>query len=88
MHRVVYIFISVQLGVLEQTFLISFFHLSSTLSHLHPLQVKTCDINLRLVVDGDYNGNFAVLIYRFLHSKRIYAHLKFSMRGSILDVRI
>ena len=31
--------------------MISFFHLSPTSSHLHPLQVENCDSNSRLVVD-------------------------------------
>ena len=35
-----------------------FFIVSSTLSHLHPLQVENCDSNSRLVVDEDDNGKF------------------------------
>ena len=35
-----------------------FFHLSSTSSHFHPLQVENCDSNSRLVVDEDDNGKF------------------------------
>ena len=31
-------------------------HLSPTSSHLHPLQVESCDRNTRLVVDEDDNG--------------------------------
>ena len=36
----------------------TFFHLSSTSSHFHPLQVENCNSNSRLVVDENYNGNF------------------------------
>ena len=39
---------------------ISFFHLSPTSSHLHPLQVENCDSNSRLVVDEDDNGKFSI----------------------------
>ena len=35
-----------------------FFNLPPTSSHLHPLQVRNCDSNLRLVVDEDDNGKF------------------------------
>ena len=31
-----------------------------TSSHLHPLQVKNCDSNSRLVVDEDDNGKFGL----------------------------
>ena len=34
---------------------ISFFHLPPTSGHFHPLQVKNCDSNSRLVVDEDDN---------------------------------
>ena len=51
--------------VLEHLFLwnclnnkILFFHLSPTLSHLHPIQVENCDSNSRLVVDENDNGKF------------------------------
>ena len=30
------------------------------LSNFHPLQVDNCDINLRLVVDEDYNGKLGL----------------------------
>ena len=33
-----------------------FFTFPTTSNHLHPLQVKNCDSNLRLVVDEDDNG--------------------------------
>ena len=35
-----------------------FFTFSPSSSHLHPLQVKNCDSNSRLVVDEDDNGEF------------------------------
>ena len=35
-----------------------FFNFQTTSSHLHPLQVKNCDSNSRLVVDEDDNGKF------------------------------
>ena len=35
-----------------------FSHFSPTSNHLHPLQVKNCDSNSRLVVDEDDNGKF------------------------------
>ena len=35
-----------------------FFNFSPTSYHLHPLQVKNCDSNSRLVVDEDDNGKF------------------------------
>ena len=34
------------------------FNCSPTSSHLHPLQVKNCASNSRLVVDEDDNGKF------------------------------
>ena len=47
------------------------FTFSPTSSHLHPLQVKNCDSNSRLVVDEDDNGkvrlervNAALKIYK------------------------
>ena len=33
-----------------------FFNFSTTLNHLHPLEVENCDSNSRLVVDEDDNG--------------------------------
>ena len=33
-----------------------FFNFSLASNHLHPLQVKNCDSNSRLVVDEDDNG--------------------------------
>ena len=35
-----------------------FFNFSPTSNHLHPLQVKNCHSNSRLVVDEDDNGKF------------------------------
>ena len=35
-----------------------FFTFSPTSNHLHPLQVKNCDSNSRLVVDEDDNAKF------------------------------
>ena len=35
-----------------------FFNFSTTLNHLHILQVENCDSNSRLVVDEDDNGKF------------------------------
>ena len=39
-------------------YMVIFFNLSPTSSHLHPLQVENCDSNSRLVVDEDDNGKF------------------------------
>ena len=39
-------------------YMVIFFILSLTSSHLHPLQVENCDSNSRLVVDEDDNGKF------------------------------
>ena len=39
-------------------YMIIFFNLSPTSSHLHPLQVENCDSNSRLVVDEDDDGKF------------------------------
>ena len=39
-------------------YMVIFFNVSSTASHLHPLQVETCDSNSRLVVDEDENSKF------------------------------
>ena len=35
-----------------------FINFSPTSNHRHPLQVKNCDSNSRLVVDEDDNGKF------------------------------
>ena len=35
-----------------------FFTFPPTLNHLHPLEVKNCGSNSRLVVDEDDNGKF------------------------------
>ena len=40
------------------------FNCSTTSNHLHPLQVKNCDSNSRLVVDEDDNGKFRLEIVR------------------------
>ena len=56
----------IQLRVLEWKFpwncfsnyVATFFNISSTSSHLHPLQVENCDSNSRLVVDEDENDKF------------------------------
>ena len=37
-------------------YMVIFFNFSTTISHLHPLQVENCDSNSRLVVDEDDNG--------------------------------
>ena len=37
-----------------------FLNCSTTLNHLHPLQVENCDSNSRLVVDEDDNGIFGL----------------------------
>ena len=57
-----------QLRVLERKFpknwfanrvyMTIFFNFSFASNHLHPLQVKNCDSNSRLVVDEDDNGKF------------------------------
>ena len=39
-------------------YMVIFFNLSPTSSHLHPLQVENCDSNSRLVVDEGDNGKF------------------------------
>ena len=39
-------------------YIVIFFNLSPTSSHLHPLQVENCGSNSRLVVDEDCNGKF------------------------------
>ena len=39
-------------------YIVIFFNLKPTSSHLHPLQVGNCDSNSRLVVDEDDNGKF------------------------------
>ena len=39
-------------------YVVIFFAFSTTLCHLHPLQVENCDSNSRLVVDEDDNGKF------------------------------
>ena len=42
------------------------FNCSTTSNHLHPLQVKNCDSNSRLVVDEDDNGKFRLEIVRWV----------------------
>ena len=37
-----------------------FLNFSLTSSHLHPLQVKNCESNPRLVVDEDNNSKFRI----------------------------
>ena len=39
-------------------YVVIFFNLSPTSNHLHPLQVKNCDSNSRLVVDEEDDGKF------------------------------
>ena len=39
-------------------YMVIFFNLSPTSSHLYPLQVENCDSNSRLVVDEDENFKF------------------------------
>ena len=39
-------------------YMVIFFNLSPTSSHLYPLQVENCNSNSRLVVDVDDNGKF------------------------------
>ena len=46
-----------EIGLVDHHMVI-FFTFSPTSNHLHPLQVKNCDSNLRLVVDEDDNGKF------------------------------
>ena len=36
------------------------FNFSPTSNHLHPLSVKNCESNSRLVVDEDDNGKFGL----------------------------
>ena len=51
-----------------------FFNFSTTVSHLHPLQVENCDSNSRLVVDKDDNGKLRFekvnSIVAFMHHMR------------------
>ena len=39
-------------------YMVIFFDLSPTSSHLYPLQVEYCDSNLRIVVDEDDKSRF------------------------------
>ena len=39
-------------------YMVIFYNLSSTSSHLYSLQVENCDSNSRLVVDEDDNSKF------------------------------
>ena len=39
-------------------YMVIFFNLSPTSTHLHPLQVENCGSNSRLVVDEGDNGKF------------------------------
>ena len=39
-------------------YIVIFFHLSPTSSHLYTLEVEKCDSNSRLVVDKDDNSKF------------------------------
>ena len=39
-------------------YMVIFFNLSPTPSHLYPLQAENCDSNWRFVVDDDDNGKF------------------------------
>ena len=39
-------------------YMVIFFNLSPTSSHIHPLQIENCDSNSRLVVDEGDNGKF------------------------------
>ena len=43
---------------LSYKYMVIFFNLSPTSSHLHPLKVENCGSNSRLVVDEDDNGKF------------------------------
>ena len=43
---------------LSYQYMVIFFTFSPISNHLHPLQVKNYDSNLRLVVDEDDNGKF------------------------------
>ena len=54
-----------------------FFNISTTSSHLHPLQVKNCDSNSRLVVDEDDNGKFR--LDRVKVSHKLYDYSTFSI---------
>ena len=45
-------------NILWKSLIITFFQLSPTSSHLHPLQVENCDSNSRFVVVEDGNGKF------------------------------
>ena len=43
---------------LAYQYMVIFLNFSTTLIHLHPLQVENCDSNSRLVVDEDDNVKF------------------------------
>ena len=47
----------------------------TTSNHLHPLQVKNCDSNSRLVVDEDYNGKFRLERVKSYKTVANYSHL-------------
>ena len=53
-------------------FMAIFVNLSTTSSHLHPLQVENCDSNSRLVVDKDDNGKFGLERVKYLEMYVIF----------------
>ena len=55
-------------------YMVIFYNLSSTSSHLHPLQVENCDSNSRLVVDEDDSGKLRLERVKGAH--QILLHLR------------
>ena len=56
------------------------FNFSTSLNHLHPLQVKNCDSNSRLVVDEDDYGKLRLERVKMEQITRIDQHYVISLR--------
>ena len=56
-------------------YMVIFFNLSPTSSHLHPLQVENCGSNSRLVVDEDENGKFRTERVKHVKVVRIFCRV-------------
>ena len=67
-------------------YMIIFFNLSLTSSHLHPLQVENCDSNSRLVVDDDDNCKFRLQRAK-THANLAtnYAHFRFKLPSCLKE---
>ena len=61
--------------ILIKTF---FFHLPTTSTHLHTLQVENCDSNSRFVVDEDDNGKFRLEMIKGFRSIDIFTSFSYS----------